>query len=300
MKNRDIIHRRGYMVFSSAREASVFFYVLIDLFCTSVIGILLYTTLSDVERTTKRLHLVSVFYAIMVYCISDAIWIMTYSNVIIPCNNLNRYLTNIFMYLVMVACVYTITKFFFSIWESVSYKKPIKLNMIFLPLCLMALIVITTPITKLLFSIESRGMLVRGPLYFLFMFFLFGYVIIFSIVSMIFFYNTQNDYAKEQYSFITIYSVPVLLGSSLHYKYWTFPGLAIGFTIATLIIYIFQMRDLICMDGLTGINNRRQGERFFQEQIRRINEEPHSTIDCLYLFMMDLNKFKLINDVYGH
>ena len=60
------------------------------------------------------------------------------------------------------------------------------------------------------------------------------------------------------------------------------------------------MRDMISQDALTGIMNRRQGERFFVEQISRINEEPHSTIDCLYLFMMDLNKFKAINDTYGH
>ena len=158
----------------------------------------------------------------------------------------------------------------------------------------------TTPLTHLVFSITDIGMMIKGPLYALTIMLLFGYIIVFSIISIVFYYRTQNDFAKEQYSFVTIYSIPVVIGALLHYKYGTLPSFAIGFTIATLIIYIFQMRDLISIDALTGINNRRQGERFFQEQIRRINEEPHSTLECLYLFMMDLNKFKLINDTYGH
>ncbi|MBQ9909177.1 MAG: diguanylate cyclase [Treponema sp.] len=289
------------MFFSSPREAIAFFYVLVDLFCAGVMGILLYTTLSDVERTNKRLHLLTVLVTVIIYCFVDTIWILAFSNVAIPCTQLSRYLSNILTYTVMAFCAYTICRFFLSIWESVtSGVLPKKIRLIFLPFVFFILLTITTPWTGLIFNINSIGVLIKGPLYSLYMIFMFGYLIVFAIISLVFYFKTQNDFAKEQYSFAAIYTIPVLIGAHLHNKYWTLPSFAMGFTFATLIIYIFQMRDLVTIDSLTGINNRRQGERFFLEQIRRINEEPHSTIDCLYLFMMDLNRFKSINDTYGH
>lgn len=288
------------MFFQNAREAVAVFYVFFDLFCASIIGILLYTTLSDVEHTNKRLHLVNLLFAIILYCVADSIWVLAYSNVLIPCTVVTRYLTNIIAFSVMTACTYTICRFFFSIWDSVTVSHPKKMKFIFIPFALIILAIVTTPLTHLVLSINAIGMMIKGPLYTLILVLLFGYIIVFAIISIVFYYRTQNDFAKEQYSFVTIYSIPILIGAFLHYKYWTLPAFEIGFTIATLIIYIFQMRDLVSIDALTGINNRRQGERFFQEQIRRINEEPHSMLESLYLFMMDLNKFKLINDTYGH
>jgi diguanylate cyclase (GGDEF)-like protein len=279
------------MFFSTSREAVAYFYIFIDLFCAGIIGILLYTTLSDVERTTKRLHLLSVLVTVICYCFADIVWILAFSNVGIPCNQISRYITNVFTYIIMTVCAYTICRFFLSIWESVTSDIPAKVKFVFIPFAFL---------THLLFSINDIGVLLKGPLYSLYMAVLFGYLIVFAIISLVFYFRTQNDFAKEQYSFVAIYTIPVLIGAYLHYKYWTMPSFAMGFTFATLIIYIFQMRDLVTIDSLTGINNRRQGERFFQEQIHRINEEPHSTIDCLYLFMMDLNKFKAINDTYGH
>ena len=92
------------MFFQNAREAVAVFYVFFDLFCASIIGILLYTTLSDVEHTNKRLHLVNLLLAIILYCVVDSIWVLAYSNVLIPCTVTSRYLTNIIAYSVMTAC----------------------------------------------------------------------------------------------------------------------------------------------------------------------------------------------------
>lgn len=288
------------MFFATAREATAFFYVFFDLSCASIIGILLYATLTDVDHTSKRLHLINVLYSVILYCICDSIWVLSFSNVLIPCTVVPRYITTIFKYVSIAVCDYAICQFFFAIWEFVTSKKPSKSKFIFLLYCLLILAIVTTPLTHLVFSMTTAGALIKGPLYVFSTLILFGYLIVFSVISIVFYFQTENDFAKEQYSFVTIYSLPVLIGAIIHYKHWTLPSFAFGLTIATLIIYIFQMRDMVSLDALTGINNRRQGERFFQEQIRRINEEPHQLMECLFLFMMDLNKFKSINDTHGH
>ena len=288
------------MYFSNVLAATAFFYSLVNLFCAGIIGILLYTTVTDVERTNKRIHLVLLLIAVILYCLADIVWILSYSNIAIPCSKTARNITVAIKYCVLTFCSYSICRFFFSLWESVTGIIPKKSKYIFLLFPILALLVLTSPLSHLFFAIDGIGFMVKGPLFIPVLVILFGTIIACTTISIVFYYQTQNDFAKEQYSFVAIYTIPVLIGAFVHYKIWNLPTLSIGFTVATFIIYIFQMRDLVSIDALTGINNRRQGERFFQEQIRRINEEPHSTIECLYLFMMDLNKFKSINDTYGH
>ena len=275
-------------------------YATFDMFCALIMSILLYTTFIDVDRTKKRIHFLNVIVAVILYCFSDMLWEFAFTDVHISRTTFSRYATNILMYTVMVICSYSICRFLLSIWELVARHNFTRSLFVFAPFGVMLIIVLTTPWTHAIFSIDKNGDLIRGTFYPFFMTLLFGYVIVFGILSLILYFRTENDFAKEQYFLVTVYTIPVVIGAFIHYSFRTLPAFAIGFTIATLIIYIFQMRDQVSLDALTGINNRRQGERFFIEQIKRINEEPHSTIECLYLFMMDLNKFKAINDNYGH
>ncbi len=288
------------MLFSRLIEATAFFYALFDFFCALIMAIILYTTLSDVEHTNKRSHLIGVLVALIIYCFVDVFWNLAYNGVRIPRTVFTRYLTNILKYTMLMVCSYTICRFLFSIWEYVLNKRLSGRRYIFIPFALTILVIVTTPLTHLTFSINQYGVLIKGPLYFISTVILFGTIVVFGIISFIFSMQTENDLTKEQYKLVTIYTIPVVLGGIIHYKLWMVPTVTIGFTFATLIIYIFQMRDLTTLDALTGISNRRQGERFFIEQIHRINTEPHSAMLCLYIFMMDLNKFKAINDNYGH
>lgn len=290
------------MHFNTLQEASAFSYVCFDLFCIFIMGILIYTTFNDVERTKKRIHLLNVLVAVTLYCITDIFWILAFYDIKIDRSVSSRLLTNVFKYITLALSSYSVCRFLLSIWEEVVNKRIFKSLYVFIPFGISILFIITTPFTQLVFSIsgETNNPLVHGILYYPIMILFFVYVIVFGVVSLIRYFSTQNDFAKEQYFLVAVYTVPVIIGGFLHYFYWEIPAFAIGLTIATLIIYIFQMKDMVSLDMLTGINNRRQCERFFREQIKHINEESHSKIECLYLFMMDLNKFKSINDTYGH
>ena len=55
------------------------------------------------------------------------------------------------------------------------------------------------------------------------------------------------------------------------------------------------MDQLISLDPLTGLNNRKQLSFFYDQWVRNRSEG-----DVLYVLMIDANKFKAINDNYGH
>ena len=55
-----------------------------------------------------------------------------------------------------------------------------------------------------------------------------------------------------------------------------------------------QLKQQATTDGLTGLYNRAQFDLFLKEQLEQANGKP------VTLLMMDLDKFKSVNDKYGH
>ncbi len=71
------------------------------------------------------------------------------------------------------------------------------------------------------------------------------------------------------------------------------PTFCFGCTIMWLWFYIQNMQTMVSVDDLTRLNNRRQ--------INRYLEQFQSTEDTRIIVMMiDIDRFKMINDTYGH
>ena len=64
----------------------------------------------------------------------------------------------------------------------------------------------------------------------------------------------------------------------------------------SLTFVMMSMQDSrISTDALTGLNNRRRANEFLEDNLMRV-----SPTRPLFLFLIDLNDFKVINDTYGH
>ena len=72
------------------------------------------------------------------------------------------------------------------------------------------------------------------------------------------------------------------------------PSISIGLTISVLIIYVNIQSQLISIDPLTGLNNRHHLSRFLDGKIQNIRKDRK-----LFLFMIDIDKFKDINENFG-
>ncbi|MBQ9329142.1 MAG: diguanylate cyclase [Solobacterium sp.] len=64
---------------------------------------------------------------------------------------------------------------------------------------------------------------------------------------------------------------------------------------ALYFIFINMQESSINSDQLTNMNNRRRADEFLSERMASISEQSP-----IYLFMLDINSFKAINDTYGH
>ena len=71
------------------------------------------------------------------------------------------------------------------------------------------------------------------------------------------------------------------------------PMISAGVTFASLQVYVSSREQLISVDPLTKLNNRMEMVRYLDNKMK--NRSPGKD---LYLFIMDLDYFKKINDKY--
>lgn len=288
------------MAVTTVAEAVTVSYTQFDVFCAVIMGILLQATLADADRNNRHIFMVHVLIAVIAYCLCDALWMLCYNGIAIPRTQQWRYVTNILLYTCMGLCSYTIYCFLASTLNEHKFQKRFESFVAFLPFLALIALVLSTPFTHLLFRISADGNLTKGPLYFVAMMLMYGHVVYIGIKAIICAFLPGNEIRRPQLLVVATYTVPIIIGASVHYAFYSLPTFSIGFTLSMLVIYIFQMREQISIDALTGIHNRRQGERFFISHIQNINRSGVPSVEGLYLFMMDLNKFKGINDTYGH
>lgn len=106
--------------------------------------------------------------------------------------------------------------------------------------------------------------------------------------------NKKDIRRKDYYTLLLFGVVPVLLGMiQLIDTSKSFVWL--GISISALLIYLNIQNSQINEDYLTGLYNRRQLDQYLQRAIREITHK-----ELLLMIMMDIDRFKEINDTYGH
>ena len=163
-----------------------------------------------------------------------------------------------------------------------------------LPLFFNTLMLLLTPVTGLYFTVNGNMDLSEGPLWFLCPAISVLYPIA-GVIANYIYRRTQDRGELRRYRVLIAFPLLIAISSLLQQLDWTIPFLPDGIVLADLIVYINYTDSLISKDPLTGINNRSELTRYLTGRIRQNNLQTD-----LYYFIMDIDKFKAINDTYGH
>ncbi|MBP5343049.1 diguanylate cyclase [bacterium] len=255
---------------------------------------ILIKTDSGIARKQEYTFFCLLALAHMFYLVFNSIWsLQEYEVLTLP--NWLMSINCIVSYLSITGCGflffrYTIEKIQLKIMQK-SFMKAIYL----VPVALVDILVLTSPWTKLIFSIDSDNKLVEGPIYVLFLMVSSIYllsVIIIAAYNLIVSINISERRSSVSLIFAMMIIVLFVVVDSLLPKVAVLPAAAFA---AIIVIFMNMQESNIKSDALTGMNNRRKAYEYLSLQLSNVNMD-----NPMYLFMCDLNSFKEINDLYGH
>ena len=229
--------------------------------------------------------------AFILYFISDACWAAMLSGMF-PKIRFFAVLFNYTNYILISLMGYGLFAFIavsgkMSFFNSISNRR-----LCFIPVVVSVLFISIAYVTNPLFWINENNEL--NALYFPLMFAVPSLYLIAGFIFSVA-YAFRSVLREEKRRYLVIGSVPfgVMAFGMIQVVALNAPTFCFGCTIMWLWFYIQNTKALISVDDLTHLNNRGQINRYL-EQIR------YSEDSRVIILMIDIDKFKGINDRYGH
>ncbi len=159
--------------------------------------------------------------------------------------------------------------------------------------CLHIFLIFASPWKQWIFYIDADGHYVRGELFWI------NAVLCYShwfMAAVLLTYGMKKvSRSMEQHlAKILLVSLVPSIGGALQAVFYRIPFLDLAMTLATLFLFTVLQEKQVLTDALTGLKNRAQFDYDLERKLGRAENEP------FYLFVTDIDRFKSINDTYGH
>lgn len=165
----------------------------------------------------------------------------------------------------------------------------------YIPIGIAVFACVVSPFTQWVFYINEENAYVRGPLFLLVSAIPVMYDILASMVAFYRGFHEKNSLKRRKYFNYGSFMFFPLIASALQIWLAGMPVLAPAIATAYFTVFITSQKDMIYNDSLTGLNNKHRAVMYIEERITRISPDNPFTV-----FMVDANRFKHINDTYGH
>ena len=267
------------------------FYTEASAICVTILLIILITDRVYSTKQEKQIWFGRAITAFILYFISDACWAAMLSGQF-PKVRFFVVLFNFTNYIFLSLMAYGMF-IFIAASENMPFRKITwKRHLCFLPVIISIVFIMIAYIMDPLFWINENNEL--NDLYFPLLILVPSCFCIAGFILSVK-YAGKAETRENKLRYLLVGSIPLCVGAfgMIQVIAINAPTFCFGCTIMWLCFYIQNMQTLISVDDLTHLNNRGQINRFL-EQIH------YSGDSRVFILMLDINRFKGINDTYGH
>lgn len=143
--------------------------------------------------------------------------------------------------------------------------------------------------TGIIFDISKENVYTRGPMNFI----LYIFVFVYYIESIYTVQKAKNDSILVEFFPIYFFIIPCMIGTMIQGFFFGISTIWLCVAIAFILVYIEIQISISFIDDLSGLYNRKYMNHYLD---KLQNDKPKH----VYGFLMDINDFKTINDIYGH
>lgn len=164
-----------------------------------------------------------------------------------------------------------------------------------IPLLVYAVLCFASIWTRWLYDFDSNGIYMRGPLFVAQNLFAYFYFLLATIHALVVGLREKSPLRKARLFHLAAFITAPAGAGIIQLFVGGYPFVAPGICIAIIFIFVSIQGTLVHTDSLTDLNNRKRAEAYFEDLLPQASEEA-----AFYVFMMDIDRFKRINDTYGH
>ena len=267
----------------------------INLISFVLIGIILRKTMGLSRMMAQRNFALSIA-AEMGFFLSDTLFVLINERIIpmgVLTSGAKLVCKELYFYCTGAMCFFWFL-YFEHLRESnlVQDKRKVRLSCV--PMIGLIVLLIVNLFTGILFYVEKNGDYHRGPLFILTYALSYLYVL-FSCARIVIGSIKKRKVNNKTLIFLALFPIAPGGAGLIQFFYPRIPVACGVMALATLVLYLNWIDELISIDPLTGLNNRKMLIHHYDQWAKN-----HSEGAKIYLLMIDANKFKAINDTYGH
>ena len=269
----------------------VVFYTEASIVCTVILCMLLIHDVLHSTKQEKQIWFNRSIISFIAYFINDACWAAVLGGVL-PNERWLVVLLNLINYVLM-----SVMSYMWFMFMAASQKMPFRNNrakrfLLFLPIAASILFIVIAYIADPYFWIDENNSL--GPWYHPLQLALpLLYLLASCVISLIHARRTESKDEKANCLLFAVIPLGVIFVGLIQVLTLNAPTFCFGCTVMLLWFYIQHMQTLISVDELTRLNSRGQINRYMAQVRYRENV-------IISVMMIDIDRFKQINDTFGH
>ena len=259
--------------------------------CAVIVWLRLSSSLGS-EHEVRQLK--NMIYSYLGMLITDVFWALTENGTIHPPRLLNAADNAVSVICVAAGCYF----WFCFIEDRLHFSRASNKTLgrlLMLPFLVVCVLDAASIFTGWLFYIDAQGHFRNTALFNIQTVVDYFYLLIPTVCSIYRAVKTRSRQERTEFWTYALYMVAPLLAGLLEDTFPHVPLLALNIFMMILILFLMIQNMQVYHDALTGLNNRRRLNQYLLECLPKASAE-HPVL----LFIMDINNFKSINDLYGH